>query len=87
VGEIDVAVVPDVERMAVDSLADCPDNAPTVVIDVTDVTFLDSSGLGVLIALQNMALERGREAVLRGPSRRIWRLLEITGLAGIFTVG
>lgn len=88
VGEIDVAVVTDVGRMADELLsAGCPDSAPTLVIDLTEVTFLDSSGMGTLVALRSRALERGQQTMLRGLSRRVARPLEVTGLISLFTFG
>ena len=51
-----------------------------MVIDVSDVAFMDSSGLQELVRLDNRARERGLEVVLARPSVPVMRLLELTGL-------
>jgi anti-anti-sigma factor len=51
---------------------------------MTGVTFLDSSGLRVLIGAYKEAEERGGRLRLRSPSDGVVRLLEITGLADRF---
>ena len=51
----------------------------TVVADLTQVTFLDSSGLGVLVQAHRTALERdNRLVVVASPPVR--KLLRLTGL-------
>lgn len=53
-----------------------------VVVDLSDVTFIDSTGLGVLLnALRHFALRHGR-MVLVCPTDRLVRPFQITGLAG-----
>jgi len=49
-----------------------------VVLDLRELTFLDSSGLRLILALQAGVHERGGRLVLvRGP-RRVHRVLELT---------
>ena len=53
----------------------------TLVLDVSGLRFIDSSGLRVIIAAQrDMAARQGR-LLLRQPTETTRRLLEITGLA------
>lgn len=61
------------------SLVDVADQ-PEVRLDMADVTFLDSSGLRVVIAAQKRLDEAERRLVLRSPSEVVLRLIEITGL-------
>jgi anti-anti-sigma factor len=52
-----------------------------VVVDLSALQFIDSSGLAVLIKAQREAQDMGRRfVVVRGP-RQIQQLLELTGLA------
>ncbi|MGH9153335.1 MAG: STAS domain-containing protein [Acidimicrobiales bacterium] len=57
-----------------------------VVIDLTGVDLIDSSGLGVLVA----ALKRYRDADgnvrLRSPGRQVRKVLETTGLSRVFDI-
>jgi len=60
--------------------------APRVVLDLRDVTFMDSTGLRVLIQAQQHH-DHGREAlVLRSPGAFLHRLLTITGVDQLFTI-
>ncbi|WP_329389417.1 STAS domain-containing protein [Streptomyces sp. NBC_01351] len=54
-------------------------------IDLSDVTFCDSSALHVLLDLNRMAAETGKSLVLTALSRRVSRLFEITGAHHVFT--
>jgi anti-sigma B factor antagonist len=51
-----------------------------VVIDLSGVGFIDSSGLRVLVEAHQRAEAEARRLVLSGPSRQVLRLLEISGL-------
>ena len=54
--------------------------ATTVVLELSGLTFIDSSGLRVVISTQKALAADGGRLVLRGPSETARRLLEITGL-------
>lgn len=55
-------------------------------IDLSGVTFMDSSGLRVLIAHQETLADTNRRLEVRDPSRSVRRLMEITGLARDFEI-
>jgi anti-anti-sigma factor len=57
-----------------------------VVIDMSDLAFMDSSGLQELVRLDNRARERGLEVIIAKPSLPVTRLLELTGLGAHFNV-
>ncbi len=57
-----------------------------VRIDLTEVTFLDSSGIGVLVSGMKAAREAEAEFRVRGPNRNVYDQLRITGLAELFAV-
>jgi len=52
---------------------------PTVAVDMSDVSFIDSSGLRVLIAGYKAANGAGGALTVQAPSDPVTRLLEITG--------
>ena len=57
-----------------------------LVADLTDVTFCDSTGLGVLVgALKRTQLHDG-EVVLHNPSVRLANTLRVTGLTKTFEI-
>ncbi len=79
IGEIDIACTPLIRRV----LDDHPPPG-RLVIDLTRVTFMDVSGLTVLVAAWKRAQAGGGElrvVVTEGPARR---LLEITGYDTVF---
>ncbi|MEV5321573.1 STAS domain-containing protein [Streptomyces sp. NPDC052687] len=57
-----------------------PDSAPHAVIDFHRVTFMDSSGINVLVAANNTARARGGSLRLAAAPRRVLDLLHIVGL-------
>ena len=81
-GEIDASTAP----RLIEAVKHLPDNDGAVVLDVRVVTFIDSSGLRVLVALAERASDDGRTVELASPSPSVTRLLEITGLAAMFGV-
>jgi anti-anti-sigma factor len=55
----------------------------TVVVDLDGVSFIDSSGLGVLVACLKRLRERnGSFAVVAGGTSSLHKLLALTGLDG-----
>lgn len=52
----------------------------TVVVDLSEVPFADSSGLRVILALHRRLEASDGRLVIRAPSRRVDRLLTVTGL-------
>lgn len=79
-GEVDASSVDELRSAVVDALS----ARPAIVIDLAGVTFMDSSGLGVLTNALNQVDEQGGKLSLRSPSSSVTRLLEITGLAERF---
>ena len=57
-----------------------------VVIDLSGVPFVDSSGIAVLVAAAKKLRDRGHALVVESPSTRVRRLLEITGVAKVVRV-
>jgi anti-sigma B factor antagonist len=54
--------------------------APVLVVELSDVTFLDSTGIGALVELGRDAEDAEAQFVVRDPSPRVMRILEMTGL-------
>lgn len=82
VGEIDVRTAPGL-RHALDRAV--LDGAGDVVLDLADVAFLDSSGLGVILG-RYRRMPAGRSLVLRSPRAHVRSLLEIAGVTRLLTV-
>jgi anti-sigma B factor antagonist len=81
-GEVDMGAAPAFEKRLVDVLAgDDP-----VLLDLTGVTYMDSTAIGVLISTRKRSgLNRTRFALVVGPGD-IRRMIEYTGLENAFPV-
>lgn len=62
----------------------CADGVQLIVLDLSDVTFFDSTGLRSLLESQRSAAGRGVQVALTGVSASIAKLLTITGLNDSF---
>lgn len=76
-GEVDVFTAPDLDRAIAAQLAE---GRTRLVIDLSSVSFLDSTGLGVLVKGLKGAREAGGSLTLVITSDRIRRIFDITGL-------
>jgi len=52
----------------------------TVVVDLADLTFIDSSGIAALVTAKDRLEGTGRELVLTRPQPNVDRVLQMTGL-------
>jgi anti-sigma B factor antagonist len=82
-GELDIYTVASF-RNDLDELD--PASTP-LVIELSEVTLLDSSGLGALVSLLNRARAGDGRLGLICPHRRLRRVFEITGLRRAFVFG
>jgi anti-sigma B factor antagonist len=62
------------------------DGARTFVIDLSEVRYISSSGIGLLITMLTKMRNVGGEVYLTEPSEHVKKLLIITKLNNIFTV-
>ena len=84
VGELDLLTAPAAERDGHAALADPA--LKTLAINLRGVTFIDSTGIGVLIRLRVSADEHGQQLVLVDPSSQVQRVLQVTALDQVFTI-
>ncbi|HTS65544.1 MAG TPA: STAS domain-containing protein [Candidatus Acidoferrales bacterium] len=61
------------------------DRPSTLVIDMSQVRYVDSSGLGVLIGLYVSFEQSCRRLLLAGISDRLWELFRICKIEDVFT--
>jgi anti-sigma B factor antagonist len=80
VGEVDTLTAPVLRTRLDEHLAE----VELLVLDLTDVTFLGSAGLAVLVAAKDEADRAGHRLRLVPGSRIVVRALEATGLLTLF---
>lgn len=83
VGEVDVYSAPEL-RERLSELLNA--SAPSLIVNLTDVTFLDSTGIGTLVAGLNRAVQFGGTLTLVSDHDRILKLFRITGLDSVFSI-
>jgi anti-sigma B factor antagonist len=83
IGELDMASAP-VLKTELASLA--ARGVRTVIVDLDQLDFIDSSGLSVLIAGLKRLREGGGTLTIRSPSARAKRVFEIAGLTQLFAI-
>ena len=83
-GEIDIQTSPVLDGRLRNVFGE---GVTSIVIDLADVTFLDSTGLSVLVAGLNRCQGVGGTVRLVSLRPNVRRVLEITGLTDVFQVG
>jgi anti-sigma B factor antagonist len=82
-GDLDMSATFALEPVLDRVLADDPRE---LVLDLEDVAFVDSSGLGLLIATHERATRDGVAMAITGAGPEIQRLFAIAGLDGVLPV-
>lgn len=80
-GEVDMVTTPHLNTCLQEQLALSPDR---LVVDLSELSFLGSSGLAVLVESLDDARSRGTDLRLVCSSREVVRPLEATGLTELF---
>jgi anti-sigma B factor antagonist len=62
------------------------DDDRDVVLDLSQVAFIDSSGIGVLVGALKRFEASGRRLVFRSPTPALKRVFDMTGLTSAFVI-
>ena len=82
-GEVDVYSAPTLK----DRIGELIESGQTtLIVDLSAVAFLDSTGLGALVEARAATTEAGGSLPLVCNQERILKLFTITGLDGVFTI-
>lgn len=84
-GEMDIDRAP-LLKEALRTLITQPDCPPDVVLDLSELTFCDSSGLSAFLQGHRTAQEHGRRIILHAPNQHFVKLLELTGAHHLFPI-
>ncbi len=82
-GELDMATTPALSR-ALDTVMDARPHA--LALDLSELTFVDSTGLRVLITSSRRAAGQGCSYVLRSPQRAVLKALRLTGMDRLMAI-
>ncbi|WP_329459573.1 STAS domain-containing protein [Streptomyces sp. NBC_01497] len=81
-GDLDMHAAGDLHNEAGDLLT----THPLMIMDLSGITFCDSSGYNALLRLRRRAGEAGGQLVLAAPPPTVSRLLALTGAEEVFDV-
>jgi anti-sigma B factor antagonist len=79
-GEIDLSTADDLHDAI---LSEVGRNPAEILVDLADVTFCDSTGIGAIVRAHSTAATRGILVQVINPQRMVHRVLEVTGLLTI----
>jgi anti-sigma B factor antagonist len=82
-GELDLGSAPELDRQLQE--IEHPD-LHRLVIDLSGLRFMDSTGLASIMQAQRRAQASGHELVLRRPTSQVRRLFELTGVTERLTL-
>lgn len=82
-GEIDAYTAPDLKEKLL-PLTEHPDHV--VEVNLEDVNYMDSTGLGVFISALKATKENGSYLKLVHPQEKVTRLFKITGLDEVLDI-
>jgi len=80
-GELDVATAPALRDEVVRLISE---GRTTMVVDCSELTFVESTGLGVLIGARARCLAANGGVSLTGVRPALQRLLAVTGIESLF---
>lgn len=62
------------------------DHPDTLIFDLSEVDFMDSSGLGLIMGRYALISELGGKMLLRAPSERTRKILELAGIERLIKI-
>lgn len=83
-GEIDIRTASEAQEKVTSALTD--ERPGTLLLDLSEVSFLDSVGIGFLVGLNRQAEGVGTQLRLRGLQPQVHRVLAATGLIGVLQI-
>jgi anti-anti-sigma factor len=82
-GELDIATAPQLER----TLRETQQTARLVLLDLRELTFIDSAGVHAIVSASIDARQRGRRLVLLRGSPNVDRLFTLAGRSDAVEIG
>jgi anti-sigma B factor antagonist len=80
-GELDLSTAPRLKWMLIDSLQA---GQSRLVVDLSQTSFMDSTALGVLVAINRSLQDAGLAIVC--PSATVLRIFELSGMDSVFAI-
>lgn len=84
-GRLDVTTAADFRRQVSD-IASIANPPKCLLVDLQDITFMDSSGLGALVSVLKSIRNSNGEMVICGANDQVQMLFELTSMTKIFKI-
>jgi anti-sigma B factor antagonist len=81
--DMDLYAVPELKQAILECVAA---RKTDIFLDATDMGYIDSTGLGVLVSSLNRVREYGGSMAIKGLKPHIRRIFHLTGLDGAFVL-
>jgi anti-sigma B factor antagonist len=81
-GDVDITTADQLAQAGLRAVTEHPTR--TLVLDLREVTFMDSTGLNALLTLRDAATRAGTQLRLRDIPRQVQKILAITALDQLF---
>lgn len=81
-GEIDHHTAPNI-REAIDDALSSSESAKTLILDFSDVSFMDSSGVGLVMGRYRYALTLDKKVRVDNLDERNYKIMQMSGISKI----
>ncbi|MBR1828400.1 MAG: STAS domain-containing protein [Atopobiaceae bacterium] len=81
-GKLTVATSPELEK----AIQELPGTVSNIDIDLTDLEYISSAGLRVLVSAQKLTTQRDGTLRLLHPTQDVYEVFEMTGLSEVITI-
>lgn len=82
-GEIDIYSAPGFKESISESIKDVDGD---IILDCSELSYIDSMGLGILVGALKRVREKGHDIIIRNPRSTVRKLFKITGLDKAFII-
>ena len=84
-GEIDHHTAPDI-RETIDDAIIVNDSVKKVTLDFSSVSFMDSSGVGLVMGRYRLATNKGKSMALKGLGERDHKIMKMSGIEKLMPI-
>lgn len=83
IGEIDIESAQKLEEKMLEIIEE---NNKSVILNIEEVDYIDSTGLGMFIKMVKRLKEKGNDLYFINPQKNVRKLFKITGLNKVFNI-
>lgn len=84
-GEIDHHTAPDI-RETIDDAIIVNDSVKKIILDFSEVSFMDSSGVGLVMGRYRIASGKGKKMELNGLGERDFKIMKMSGIEKLMPI-